>query len=81
MIIKSLSLTFPVNIAAIFNYAKPMGNVKRTSSTYCSFVFPSLHSTQKQVKNHFMMEYSFLYARLANLLKGPATQALHNIPN
>ncbi len=79
-IIKSLSLTFPVDIVAIFNYAKPIDNVKCTSSTYYSFAFLSPHFTQKQDKNHFMMEYSFLYARLANLLKGP-TQALRNIPN
>jgi hypothetical protein len=79
-IIKSLSLTFPVDIVAIFNYAKPIDNVKRTSSTYYSFAFLSPHSTPKQDKNHFTMEYSFLYARLADLLKGP-TQALQNIPN
>ena len=79
-IIKSLSLTFLVNIIAIFNYAKPIYNVKRTSSTYYSFTFLSPHSTQKQDKNHFTMEYSFLYAQLADLLKGP-TQALQNIPN
>jgi hypothetical protein len=79
-IIKSLSLTFPVNIVANFNYAKPIDNVKHTSNTYYSFAFLSPHSTQIQDKNHFTMEYSFLYARLADLLKGP-TQALQNIPN
>jgi hypothetical protein len=79
-IINSLSLTFVVNIVAIFKYNKPINNIRRTSSTYYSFAFLSLHSTQKQDKNQFTMEYSFLYARLANLVKGP-TQALCNIPN
>jgi hypothetical protein len=79
-IIKSLSLTFPVNIIAIFNYAKPIDKDKHTSSTYYSFAFLSPHSTQKQDKNHFMMEYSFLYAQLTDLLRG-STQALQNNPN
>jgi hypothetical protein len=79
-IINSLSLIFVVNIVAIFNYNKPIDNVKRTSSTYYSFAFLSPHSTQQHDKNKFMMEYSFLYAQLADLVKGP-TQALRNIPN
>jgi hypothetical protein len=79
-IISSLSLTFVTNIVAIFNYDKPINNVKCTSSTYYSFAFLSPHSTQQHDKNQFSMEYSFLYARLADLVKGP-TQALCNIPN
>ena len=61
-IIASLSLHFPVNIVAIFNYAQPIDNVKRTSSTYYSFALLSPHSTQKSAYNHFTLEYSFLYA-------------------
>jgi hypothetical protein len=79
-IITSLSLSFPINIVTILNYAQPIDNVKCTSSTYYSFALLSPHSTQKSDKNHFTMEYSFLYARLADLLNGP-NQALRNIPN
>jgi hypothetical protein len=79
-IITSLSLSFPIDVVAILNYAQPIDNVKRTSSTYYSFALLSPHSTQKSEKNNFTLEYSYLYARLADLLKGP-NQALRNIPN
>ena len=40
-IINSLSLTFVIDIVAIFNYDKPINNGKRTSSTYyASFSSP-----------------------------------------
>jgi hypothetical protein len=79
-IINSLSLSFPVDIVSIINYSQPIDNVKRTSSTYYSFAFISPRSTQKRENNFYSLEYSYLYARLSDLLKGP-TQALHNIPN
>ncbi len=55
-------------------------NVKRTSSTYYSFAVLSPHSTQKSNNSNFTLEYSYLYTRPTDLLKGP-NQALHNIPN
>ena len=79
-IINSLTLSFPVDIVSIINYSQPIDNVKRTSSTYYSFAFISPRSTQKRDGNFYSLEYSYLYTRLADLLKGP-TQALHNIPN
>jgi hypothetical protein len=80
-IIISLSLSFPIDIVTNFNYAQPIDNVKRTSSTYYSFALLSPHSTQKSSNNNnFTLEYSYLYARLTELLKGP-NQALRNIPN
>ena len=79
-IINSLTLSFPVDIVSIINYSQPIDNVKRTSSTYYSFAFISPRSTQKRDGNFYSLEYSYLYTRLADLLKGP-TQALHNIHN
>jgi hypothetical protein len=79
-IINSLTLSFPVDIVSIINYSQPIDNVKRTSSTYYSFAFISPRSTQKRDGNFYSLEYSYLYTRLADLLKGPI-QALHNIPN
>jgi len=61
-IINSLSLNFLIDIIAIFNYAQPIDNVKRTSSTYHRFAFLSPYSTHKSDKKHFTMEYFFLYA-------------------
>ena len=80
VIITSLSLSFPIDIVAILNYAQPIDNIKHTSSTYYSFALLSPHSTQKPNNNNFTLEYSYLYARLTDLLKGP-NQALRNIPN
>jgi hypothetical protein len=80
VIITSLSLSFPIDIVAILNYAQPIDNVKRTSSTYYSFALLSPHSTQTSNNNYFTLEYSYLYTRLTDLLKGP-NQDLRNIPN
>jgi hypothetical protein len=55
-IITSLSLSFPIDIVAILNYAQPIDNVKRTSSTYYSLALLSPHSTQKSNKNNFTLE-------------------------
>jgi len=79
-IITSLFLSCPIDIVAILNYAQPIDNVKRTSSTYYSFAVLSPHSTQKSNNSNFTLEYSYLYTRPTDLLKGP-NQALHNIPN
>jgi hypothetical protein len=55
-IITCLSLSFPINIVAILNYAQPIDNVKHTSSTYYSFALLSPHSTQKSNNNNFTLE-------------------------
>jgi hypothetical protein len=45
-IIASLSLPFDVDIITLFNYNRPIDNIKCTASTYYSFAFLAPHSTQ-----------------------------------
>ncbi len=45
-IIASLSLPFDVDIITLFNYYRPIDNIKCTASTYYSFTFLFPHSTQ-----------------------------------
>jgi hypothetical protein len=74
VIITSLSLSFPIDIVAILNYAHHQPTMsKRTSSTYYSFALLSPHSTQKSNNNNFTLVYSYLYARLADLLNRNTT--------